>query len=273
MADQPVLHPYQVSDRAEVFDFLNEVFPAELNQRVFAQWAWKYETSPFIPATGPTVSFIRIGPKIVGLTAAFRMRIWMGEIECMGETRGTWVVHHDYRHRDLWRHVNALDATDAPFLFGWTRRPARAYTKIKWFGDPVPPLMRVLDAGGLLARYTRSRHLARIGTGASTAALKLSRPLRRAGNGSVVRLESFDDRVDALCERARRPERAMVVRDRRYLNWRYCQRPDANYLLFGLERGAELAGFLVARVDQRDGMQWGYLVDFLAADDSHEVLS
>jgi hypothetical protein len=65
----------------------------------------------------------------------------------------------------------------------------------------------------------------------------------------------------------------MVVRDRRYLNWRYCERPDADYLLYGVERDTQLAGFLVARVSTYQNLRWCYLVDFLVEENSSDVLS
>ena len=84
---------------------------------------------------------------------------------------------------------------------------------------------------------------------------------------------SFDDRIEALWEHARRPCAAMVIRDQRYLDWRYRGRPDASYFLYGVERGAELAGILVARLATYRGMRWGYLVDFLAPENSLAALA
>jgi hypothetical protein len=89
----------------------------------------------------------------------------------------------------------------------------------------------------------------------------------------VVRLNAFDDRADRLWERARRPDRAMIIRDHQYLNWRYCQRPDATYTLYGVERGSELVGFLVARTTTYQGMRWGYVIDFLTPENERGVLS
>jgi len=201
--------------------------------------------------------------------------MWMGGIECLGEALGDWIVHPDYRGQQLWRRVRAWPGIDIPVRFGWTRLPPRVQKKIKWLSDPVRPLVRVLDAGPLLAHFTDSSLLASIGAKASVAARHVSQPFHRTStvNGSVVRLDTFDQRVDALWKKARRPASAMVVRDHQYLNWRYCQRPDAIYLRYGLERASELDGFLVARVGSYRGMRWGYLVDFLAEEHSGAALA
>jgi hypothetical protein len=276
MTEGPVLHHYHMNDRAEVLDFIREAFPAHISSRVIAQWTWKYEASPLTPPEGSAIDFIRIGGKMVGLHAGFLLKMWMGGIDCIGEGRGEWVVHPDHRGQNLWRRVKVKPAIVPPVQFGWSRLPARVNAGVKWLSDPVRPLVRVLDAGPLVAHFTHSRRLAPIGTFASATARFASKPFRRipgSRNNTVVRFDAFDGRIDSLWERARRPTSAMVVRDRRYLNWRYCERPDATYMKYGLERTSELDGFLVARLSTYQGMPWGYLVDFLVAENSSNALS
>jgi hypothetical protein len=272
MLHEPVLCRYHASDRDKVFEFIREVFPAEVAVRLTTQWRWRYESNPFTPPDGPPVALIRNGGEIIGLVAGFRLRMWMGGIECVGEGRGTWVVHPKYRGRNLWRPLIA-SASSAPIQIGWSRLPPRVQRGIDWFSNPVRPLIRVLDGGAFLAEVVFRRHLA--STGARTTATVRS-PFdapHAPSQCAVIRLDGFDDRADALWERARRNNCAMIIRDHRYLNWRFCERPDTTYRLYGIERGSELEGFLVARATTFRGMRWGYLVDFLAPLNSSNVLS
>jgi hypothetical protein len=274
MADVPNLQRYCAQDRDEVFDLFREALGAEGSARTIAQFRWKYETNPFTPAEGPAIDLIRIGPKLVSLLAGFSIPMWMGGTECAGEGRGTWIVHPDYRGRNLWKQVNDLISGGAPVQFGWTRLPPRVSMNIEYVSDALRPMLRILDAGTLIGRFTNSRILTAMGSSAGAATHSVL--TRLAGHhdpvGAVVRLPAFDNRVDELWQRARRTELAMTVRNHRYLNWRYCARPDAQYLLYGFERGDELAGFLVARAFTYLGVRWGYLVDFLAPENSTEVL-
>jgi len=274
MPHEPVLCRYHATDRDEVFDFIREVFPAEVAVRLTKQWRWRYELNPFTPSDGPPVVFIRNGREIIGLVAGFRLRMWMGGIECVGEGRGTWVVHPKYRGQNLWRPLIA-HASSAPIQIGWSRLPPRVQRGINWLSNPVRPLIRVLDAGALLAHFIFRRRFASIPIRTRTTAT-IPSPLRGASRpleSAVIRLEAFDDRADVLWERARRSNSAMVIRDYRYLNWRFCERPDATYILYGIERASELEGFLVARATTYRGLRWGYLVDFLAPENSTNVLS
>jgi hypothetical protein len=274
MAEDPVRHQYHADQRAEVFDFLRASLPADVSDRVIKQWTWKYESCPFCPAEGPTVDLIRIGSKLVSMVAGCRLKMWMGGTECFAESRGEWLVHPDYRGRKIWHRVgNALPA-NTPILFGWSMVSTRAVIGIGWETERQRALLRILDAGAIVEHLTHRSRLASIASAASAAARIASAPFHslRGNRAKVVRLHSFDDRADALWERARLATKAMVVRDQRYLNWRYCQRPDATYLLYGVERGSDLAGFLVARIGRHRGMRWGYLVDFLVAQNSAGIL-
>jgi hypothetical protein len=274
MEDVPVLYQYRVGDREELFDFIRDVYPADDSARLIRQWAWRYESGPSTVADELDVTFIRIGRRIVGLSTAFRLRMWMGGIECAGEGRGGFVVHPDHRGKKLWQTVGTQDLkrSFAPVQFGWSRLPPHVGESLGRPSDPIRPLMRILDAGPLVEHLTRSQILASIGTGASKAFRVVSAPMRR-DRGKVVHLNSFDDRADRMWERARRPANAMIIRDHQYLNWRYCRRPDATYSLYGIERGSELDGFLIARTTTYQDLPWGYLVDFLVPENDPRALS
>jgi len=275
MADDLARYLYQPSDRAEVFELLRASLAPDVSARLIAQWVWRFETSPVDPPQPPVIDLIRSGAKLIAMSAGFRVRMWMGGLECLGAARGLLMVHPDHRGDKLWQRLGIVQATDTPAIFGWSTLPGRVLGALGWHREPLTPMVRILAAGPLVEWLTHSPVLGSIGAALNSAARAASAPLRARGSrsGAVVRLKSFDDRADALWKRARRATKAMVVRDQHYLNWRYCERPDASYSLYGVERASELAGFLVARTDTLRGMPWGCLTDFLAPEDSGGVLS
>ena len=179
MSDDPVLQHYRTTDRADVFDFLRAMYPADISERVIAQWAWKYEANPFNPPDGPIVDIIRVDGKLIALLAGFRLNMWMGGIECLAECSGEWVVHPDYRRQKIWRRVGAMQPNEASIFFSWSRLPARIAVGLKWTIEPMTPLLKILHAGPLIEHFTHSGLLASIGAGASAAARVVGTPLRR----------------------------------------------------------------------------------------------
>jgi hypothetical protein len=148
----------------------------------------------------PTIDIIRIGDKLVATAIGFRLRMWAGGFECFGEARGMFLTHPDFRGRRIWQRVGALQADDAPILFGWSVLPKGTVMDAGWVIEPLRPLVRIVDAGPLLAHSTHSAALASIGTAVCAAGRTVSTPLRRRSNDrntKTIRMTSFDDRADA----------------------------------------------------------------------------
>jgi len=80
-------------------------------------------------------------------------------------------------------------------------------------------------------------------------------------------METCDDRVDDLWDRARESGRVMVPRTAEFFNWRYFQKPGREYTVFGIkDRNGGLQGLLVLKVFRGRGEAAGHIIDFLAAD-------
>ena len=89
----------------------------------------------------------------------------------------------------------------------------------------------------------------------------------------ISEVDSFDDRVDGLWSCLYRDYGVVAIRDLRYLKWRYHARPDITYRYVVALEGDALAGYLVFRIGDRDGMLCGYIVDFLVRDHSRMVFA
>ena len=270
--NDPVMLRYRCAEQPEVFDFLRASFSPKESARIIGQWDWKYENNPFNPPEGPIVFITRQGSKMVSLVAGFRLPSWVAGTECEIENLGTWVVHPDYRGQRIWGRVDNEQIFRAPIAIAWGRRQsARIGSKLGWAPTQMNAMLRILNPAQVIEYFSGSHVLASLGAAAHAATRVITGPFRRsARHSSIVRLERIDERCDALWERARRDDLAMVIRNRSYLQWRYMDRPDADYLVFGFERDSELLGILIARSTTRDGMPWGYLVDFLIANKGPE---
>jgi hypothetical protein len=84
----------------------------------------------------------------------------------------------------------------------------------------------------------------------------------------VRSVETFDERVDALCEEAARPFDFMLKRDREFLTWRYDRR-GGDFTIEIAEDAGELAGYAVLCTDIE--RERGYIADILALPDRDDV--
>lgn len=64
-------------------------------------------------------------------------------------------------------------------------------------------------------------------------------------SGRIVELNNFDERVDALWENVRTNHQITTKRDSKYLNWRFCLKPQSNYRILGYVDGDRLLGYVI----------------------------
>ncbi len=72
----------------------------------------------------------------------------------------------------------------------------------------------------------------------------------------VIRIKELDDRWDLLFSKVANDYKFLAERKRNSLQWRYFDRPDVDYLMYGVFDGTSLAGWSVFR-DQGESLSWG----------------
>jgi hypothetical protein len=107
----------------------------------------------------------------------------------------------------------------------------------------------------------------------AAAAHRLVRLLAPRTKGVTVRrVAEFPQAIDEFWERASAAHKIISVRDVRYLTWRYCQCPTRTYQIQVAESNGKLAGYLVRRVIEKDGLKLGVLMDMLVEPGRGDVL-
>jgi hypothetical protein len=220
---------------------------------------------------------LRDDARIIGMMGAIYLRVSIGGREQWVGSGCDLVIHPDYRGRGLARRIIGRAMADHPMWFVWLNEIShRAVTPLSASRSTrVVPLVKPLDFGQILQKVTGIRSLHHWGGLLATGVRHLTRPLRRQSTPAgvtITQVTTFDQRFDALWQRVCRDYPVLVVRDQLYLNWRFVCRPDAEYTLLVATRGSELAGYMVLRSAERDGVSWGYLVDFLVEGRSSSLL-
>ncbi len=269
---------YEKPYREEVFAFQRTVHSAIESERLIHQWDWKYDANPFNRHPEPYILLLKDGTKIIGMLGSIPLRVSVGGRECWVACACDLVIHPEHRGRGLSRQIFVQHRIDHPVVFGWLNelsfRSIRPISTAR--SARLTPLVKPLDFGPLLQLATGNRLLSHWGGLLAAAARRLTRPLRRQPalpGVTINQVTSFDQRVDVLWQRAYQDYPVMVVRDQRYLNWRFVCRPDAKYTLLMATRGPDLAGYLVLRLTERGGLRRGYLVDFLVENKSSSLLA
>src|SRR5208282_205695 len=128
----------------------------------------------------------------------------------------------------------------------------------------VPVMMRPMRWRRLLERAKVSPRVSPFLGAVAAAGYRLTRlPLMQAKGVAVHEVGEFPEEIDLFWQRASGPHKIISVRDLKYLTWRYCQCPTRTYQIHLAQSDGRLAGYLVRRIIEKDGLRLGALMDVL----------
>lgn len=251
------LRPYRAGDEDAILACYNRIFPdpdGGIPPRSMEHWRWKFGDNPAGVIQHVVAEHETAG--VIGGYAGIPVRIWseqrpqlaaqgvdlmvLPEWRRSGRKPGLF-VHLGWKFHELY-----CGAEDGKVLFtyGW---PVPAWR----MGQRYLGYWNIRDWDFVFREV--DGHPER----AAPADLE-TRPVERYGED-----------VDALFESLKPSLGLALIRDARYLNWRYADRPDRTYTLYECrERGSgALRGICVYTVADFVRPNTGYLVDWLAAAD------
>lgn len=238
---------------------------------------WKIR-SPLIDSTDSTL--MEIDRRPVGLAVRVaREAILRGKKYLVSAGGGDTCVHPDYQGMGLYRRLtnetNDLARRQFSFSLSDTTHPAIEGTRQSRGVHPIAhPLDRMLrplaswtdDGDGNLPRRTARR--LRFRWRQLLSRLRW-RPHRHPITQPVREIDRFDERVDVLSDRAAQVFDLILVRDAKFLNWRYCDQRAGRFRVTTVEDGGELLGYCVIRWHDATGT----VADLLAAPGRTDVVA
>ena len=258
------LRPYRPGDEDAIVACYNRIYPDPdgiVGERSLAHWRWKFADNP----TGLLQHVVaeHESEGVIGSYAGIPVRIWSeGREQLAAQGVDLMVLPRWRRHGQRpglfihlgWKfHELYCGSTDGKVLFT--------------YGWPIPAWrmgQRYLGYWNIRDWDFTFRELAPGSPRAAPEALE------------TLPVERFGTDVDALFERVKGSLGLALVRDARYLNWRYADRPDHDYVLFECRERAtgQLRGVCVYTVGDFMRPGTGFLVDWLApAEDQDATVS
>lgn len=239
---------------------------------------WKYLQNPMTPDGDPILDILECDDRIVGMNGRIPVRFKIGEKELAGVWNGDTHVVPDHRKAS-----------------GWFAYQASKIAPAVSFGMPNPKNYAILSAANAVidvARFTELKACLDL-----TAVLKakgfnrllssfcglvfsvVPNPLglmadRRAESSiSVEEVPRFDGRLDELWQAVSQDYSGLMVRDQKFLSWRFDRCPNRDYTRYIAERDGKIVGYMVTRGFRWGGFGRGRIVDYLVRPDDPGALS
>ena len=279
-----VIRKYREGDGGQINDLFNLVFR---QLRTLKEWRHKFEKNPYMTAQSLS-SLITVAESegnIVGLYANLPIIFKMKDSLIRVAQPVDNMIHPRFQGsakaiRDLFA-IQYERAGEDGIYFGFGVPNERYYPIGKRF-------LGYKDVGMFCTMFKRLNwrlvirdripsflHSAinpvkRLSTGIMRASLSFRGWEKSARLVNVVR---FDERVDNLWERANGRYGVMAVRDSRYLNWRYVEKPDDPYYYLLAEADGEVIGYIILKLKKSLESNVGFIVDILSVEErSDKVL-
>ncbi len=267
-----VVRRYREGDEAELNELFNSVFTGERN---LAEWAWKFRKNPLAGVNLIVVA--EADGRIVGQYTCLPFLLKCGEQIFRADQPVDNLVRTEFQAQGIQRGMfEFYDQTVRPAEqmvvgFGFPNRQAYIIGKRSLgYKDlcSLPTLHRRLN-WRLAARRrapwlpAAALEIIRFASAWCYRSL-LSKSAPSAGSLRIERAERFDSGVDRLWEKVRETYGILGVRNERYLNWRYVEKPGNRYHRLIALRGGETVGFAVLKVAPDGDVLVGYIVDLIS---------
>lgn len=255
------IREYRAGDEESVLACFNEVFAAEdpnFKPRQMSTWRWAFLQNP----AGWRIFVAVVDGRVVAQCASLPMRMLVD-----GQPRSFSQGVDSMAHPDFRRGLKQ------PGLFVRTAWPYFAHyggleegKDMVIFGLPIEQAWRV---GKTFLKYEVVRELCTLERDRNAAVP----PPTCAPHLHVVETDRVGDWIDNLWRPYRETQRCIAVRDAAYLNWRYADKPDHDYVFaIALERGqSDARGMAVYRRGSFSGTDAGMLVDWMVPAGATEV--
>ncbi len=210
-----MLRPYRLGDEAGILLLFRTVFKKE---RSLAFWHWQFRDNP---AGQQILLAITNEGELIGQCAGIPVRVAIGNRTCAFSQMVDQMVNPRFRQG-----LKKPGLQLALFL-GFFREFMGPGKGDMVYGFPIPEYERlIVKLAGTLVLQPITALVRGLDDGSERSVARISRWRYR-----ISRVDRFDPSVDRLWRRCQPNLRLAIIRDARYLNWRYADCPDKCYTL------------------------------------------
>ena len=137
-------------------------------------------------------------------------------------------------------------------------------------------MIKPLNLKNILQKYfVRNRLLLNIFTSSGNLiirALFRSQKVPDADMSKVRKISHFDDSINEFWDTISNDYNIIKIRDKKYLNWRYADAPNANYIIYVAEEGGKICGYIILGCKDVDGLIFGSIYDIIAPTSREDII-
>lgn len=266
-----LIRAYRDGDEERIFELWKAVNPTRNSSREqwLTWWAWKYKDNP---AGNPIIWFAEYNDSLVGQYAVIpiKMKVGNGVFTCLQSVDT--MTHPDYRKQGIFEALAKKTYEQAAgeeihVIYGFPNELSYPgfVKKLDWFDvSLLKTMIKPLNLQNIVKNYISNRFLFSVFIPSGNLLLKILSINKRPSKVDALdinQISSFDDRFDNFWERISGVYDIGVVRDTAYLNWRFVNVPNTQYVIYIAERRDEILGYIILLCRELRGLLFSYIVD------------
>jgi len=257
------------ADKDRLMDLFRKSFGSNMSAEL---WEWKYLQNP---SGQSEVVVATDNGNIVGARPFLYCDMWLADKRIKTAQHCDTMVHPDYQNQGIFNRmgqfaIQHLRETGHTLSYGFPALTSQrgfahqGYTKVV----DTEILFRMLQPGRLFTRRMRSKLLGEA-LGFLYDKLINTRTGKTTEASDSFQIETHDRFIGELqhLDTLRDKRKIDLVRDERYLRWRFDQHPEQSYKYVLVKNNGHLCGYAVVVTQRRrSGLVFGTIVDYLVSD-------
>lgn len=265
------IKPYQDNDEVHIIPLFEKVFRRAMGKTESAEhWRWEFLENPVKPMT---TMLAWDGERLVSQEAANLLRFVVDGRDYLGALIFDSMTDPEYAGRGIFTETaKALykyqKKKSCEFVYGFPNANV-IQARIKKLGwniiSKMPIYVRPIDVGTLVRKKTGSALLEIIASKISSSFSTFMHNRTSILNHKIeIRKDGhFDKWADDLWSRCFKQHKLWVVRDYKYLSWRYDMRPESQYNLFTAWLNNDIVGYIITTSQIRNEGKICFILDVM----------
>jgi len=267
---------YQSGDEGKIIPLYEKTFGHPMGKTESIQhWTWEFIENPNRKLW---IWLADDKGEVIGQYTVIPVRFKVASENLMGSLSLDTITDARYRGQGIFPKLaiamyQQLEKEEIPFTYGFPNKNSihGFVKKLQWEEvAPLPALILPLRPTRLLKRYLGkwAKALSLLDK-VYTAIIKAVFPRTDA---QVQSLDKFDHRFDVFWQRIEGRLKTAVIRDEAYLNWRFHDRPESDYMIYAQIDQDEVQGYIVLKTVEQFDLKIGYIMDLMAMWDKPHVI-
>jgi len=261
---------FKPGDESEIQELFKLVFGKEMGKTESKNhWQWEFNNNP----NGKAEILLAVDKdRIVGHYAVIPWKMRIQDREVMGTFSLDSMVHPDYQGQRIFTILASslyedIGKKNMPITYGFPNENSMhgIFTKLSWSEiSALPVLQKTFNFKKVITMALKSNIFGRIGSIFFKRKRICETPATEGDEWKIERLDNFNEEFDSIFDQGSTQFNVITVRDYKYLNWRYIEKPENDYECFGISKGSQKYGYIVVEKEEKFDLTSGFIVDYFS---------